>query len=185
MGADVALDAHMILTGCRIQHEVELGRILIAPFNRAQLNPNSYNYRLAGQLYRVAYDVHGSNISYRLESQVLEKGRWLLKKGQLFLSTTLEVLGSDRFVLSLIGRSSIGRLGLFVQVSANIGHQGSRHRWTLELRPSIDIYLYPGQILGQVSFWAVRGRVSPYVGLYGRDNSPAMSKLHLSRDQSI
>ena len=79
---------------------------------------------------------------------------------------------------SLIGRSSIGRLGLFVQLSANLGHRGVLHRWTLELLPAMDIYVYPGQVIGQVSFWTAVGEVLPYDGWYGRHDLPMPSKLH-------
>jgi dCTP deaminase len=107
----------------------------------------------------------------------------LLRKGQLYLCHTAERLGSTRFVTSLIGRSSIGRLGLFVQLSANLGHRGTVHRWTLELLPAIDIYVYPGQTIGQVSFWANVGDVAEYKGWYGRHDAPMLSKLHVGATQ--
>ena len=34
----------MILTGSEIEKYVNCGDIVIEPFNRDQLNPNSYNY---------------------------------------------------------------------------------------------------------------------------------------------
>jgi dCTP deaminase len=157
----------MILTKAAIEEGVRQGEIHIDPFDAGCLNPNSYNYHLGDALFQVvSHDVGGSIKFSTLPLPLLDK-RWLLRRGCLYLATTMEKIGSRTHVVSLIGRSSIGRLGLFVQVSANIGHQGALHCWTLELRPAISIFLYPGQPIGQVSFWKVMGDPIFYEGLYG------------------
>ena len=165
----------MILTGRAIATAVENQSIVIEPYEPANLNPNSYNYRLGSELYETRQRADGSINHIPMQ---VEGGRVLLRRRRLYLGHTLERIGSERFVTSLIGRSSIGRLGLFVQLAANLGHQGAIHRWTLELFPVIDIFLYPGQILGQVSFWCSTGPNAPYIGLYGNYDRPMPSKLH-------
>jgi dCTP deaminase len=167
----------MILTGAAITEAVSRGDIVIDPFDTARVNPNSCNYRLGSEVLRVevARDPPLAAVQQRLE---LVDGRFLLRKGQFYLGHTLERIGSSRYVTSLIGRSSIGRLGLFVQLSADLGHRGAVHRWTLELLPAIDIYVYPGQVIGQVSFWSTTGDVAAYQGWYGRHDLPMPSKLH-------
>ncbi|WP_406091606.1 2'-deoxycytidine 5'-triphosphate deaminase domain-containing protein [Streptomyces sp. NBC_01013] len=166
----------MILTGQAITEAVSSGDIVIDPFDTERINPNSYNYRLGEEIYQV----HADSDSDGFSQELLEPadGRVLLRKGQLYLGHTLEQIGSGQYVTSLIGRSSIGRLGLFVQLSADLGHQGAVHRWTLELLPALDIYVYPGQIIGQVSFWDSQGSGALYVGWYGRHDRPMPSKLH-------
>lgn len=47
----------------------------------------------------------------------------------------------------------MGRLGLFLQISANLGHQTIFHNWTLEIRSCIPLRVFPHQVIGQVSFW--------------------------------
>jgi dCTP deaminase len=37
----------------------------------------------------------------------------------------------------------MGRLGLFLQLSANVGHTGTFHNRTLEIYPTINIIVYP------------------------------------------
>lgn len=165
----------MILTGREIARAVANQSIVITPYEPANLNPNSYNYRLGPELYETRQRADGSIKHMQVK---VEDGRVLLRRRRLYLGHTLERIGSKRFVTSLIGRSSIGRLGLFVQLAADLGHQGAVHRWTLELFPAIDIFLYPGQILGQVSFWCTTGANVPYVGLYGNYDRPMPSKLH-------
>lgn len=142
------------------------------------INPNSVNYRLGPTIYAVVQE--GPDVTTHVPLEPIG-GRVLLRKGQFYLGHTMERIGSDKYVASLIGRSSIGRLGLFVQVSANLGHMGAIHQWTLELVPALDIYLYPGQTLGQVSFWTCDGTAVPYVGWFGQHDSPMPSKHHDSR----
>ena len=174
----------MILTGSAIVEAVRQGDISIDPFSPANVNPNSYNYRLGEEILRVVatppqleppIDRHAA---VRFEPVSKRDGRCLLQKRSLYLGHTLEVIGSKKHITSLIGRSSMGRLGLFVQLSANIGHNGAIHRWTLELFPALDIYVYPGQVIGQVSFWTCEGQVSPYSGWYGQYSRPMPSRFH-------
>ncbi len=76
---------------------------------------------------------------------------------------------------SLIGRSSVGRLGLFVQISADLGNLGPAHQWTLELTCVQPVKVYPGMRIGQVSFWAATGQVRQYEGVYMKYNIPMHS----------
>ena len=171
------IGAAVILTGAAITAAVERREIVIDPFDPAEVNPNSCNYRLGPEVHRVYAPRPGSaDVAHERLTPV--DGRFLLRRGNLYLGHTVERIGSEQYVTSLIGRSSIGRLGLFVQLSADLGHCGAVHRWTLELLPALDIYVYPGQVIGQVSFWSVLGQPPPYAGWYGRHDHPMPSKLH-------
>jgi dCTP deaminase len=165
----------VILTGNAIREAVKSGEIVIDPFTPGAVNPNSYNYRLGDTIFRIDSDSCGRPCRTKLEP---ENGRVLLEKGRLYLGHTQERIGSCKYVTSLIGRSSIGRLGIFVQVSANLGHVGAIHRWTLEIVPTLDVYAYPGQTFGQVSFWSCVGTAIPYAGWFGFHDEPMPSKLH-------
>nr|WP_211245579.1 hypothetical protein [Actinomadura oligospora] len=48
----------------------------------------------------------------------------VLTPGELYLGHTLEQVGSDTYVPLLFGRSSVGRLGLFVEITAPIDSYG-------------------------------------------------------------
>ena len=149
---------------------------MINPFCEQAVNPNSVNYRLGTEIYQIRTNGNGEHLEKRLLG--IKNGRCLLRRGNLYLGHTLEEIGSKKYVTSLIGRSSIGRLGLFVQVSANLGHVGAIHRWTLELVPALDCYVYPGQTIGQVSFWTCMGDQVLYDGWFGRHDTPMSSKHH-------
>lgn len=141
----------MILTGNEILKELKQNKITISPFTLKQLNPNSYNYRLSEHIAVPQYDP-GSQAEIYKTIQIPKEGL-ILEPGCMYLSHTYETLGSSEYAMSLIGRSSVGRLGLFLQVSANLGHTTSCHRWTLELVACKKIVVYPEMIIGQISFW--------------------------------
>jgi dCTP deaminase len=154
----------MILTGSKIKEEILSGSIIIDPFLEDHVNPNSYNYRL-DQTLKV-FDSFEDNKPAFKEITIPDTG-YVLEPGIMYLATTYETIGSDKYAMSLIGRSSMGRYGLFLQVSANLGHTTSKHKWTLEIVAALPIRLYPGMVIGQVSFWSNYGQVDPYKGRYG------------------
>lgn len=162
----------MILTGSKIAEEVDAGNIAIQPFSKDQINPNSYNYRLGDTLK--VFDSFDGEKSIFKEIKIPKDG-YVLEPGKMYLGHTKEVIGSSKYAMSLIGRSSMGRYGLFLQVSANLGHTTSEHKWTLELVAAQPIKLYPGMKIGQVSFWKNYGNVKKYNGKYGFLNYPQES----------
>lgn len=165
----------MILTGKEIINEINLGNILIQPFNIDQINPNSYNYRLS-ETIKIFQGMNGPKPVF-VEAKI-PAGGIILKTRQMYLAHTFEVIGSKKYAMSLIGRSSLGRLGLFLQISANLGHTTSRHRWTLELVAAHKIKLYPNMIIGQVSFWENKGNIEVYNGQYGTLNNTQESLIY-------
>jgi dCTP deaminase len=170
----------MILTGSEIINQQKLGMIFIDPFFDEQVNPNSYNYRL-GKSLKVF--VGNSSDEYEFEEIEIPEDGYQLSPGKMYLGATHEVIGSDKFSMSLIGRSSMGRLGVFLQISANLGHVTSKHNWTLEIYCTKPVIVYPKMIIGQVSFWANEGEAMGYEGRYGRINEP-QENLDLSLKQN-
>ena len=164
----------MILTGSEIYKEVMKGNIYLEPFSRDQLNPNTYNYRLGETLKKFTYFDGEKSIFSTIK---IPNNGYLLSSGQMYLGQTMEIIGSKKYTTSLIGKSSLGRLGLLLQLSANLGHTGIKHQWTLELYAALPIIIYPKMIIGQVSFWTNYGDVSPYSGEYGKFSIPQESIL--------
>jgi len=160
----------MILTGRKICEEVEKGSIVLSDFDEARVNPNSYNYRLGSEIK--IFDSFGEDGEYRFLAETIPESGVRLLPGRMYLGVTQEIIGSDIYAMSLIGRSSMGRYGLFLQVSANLGHTTSCHRWTLELYACQPITLYPGMDIGQVSFWRNDGPIHCYGKTYAKFNSP-------------
>lgn len=166
----------MILTGLEIIKQLNDGTISISPFDLNQVNPNSYNYRL-GETLKVYTGKPENN--YLFEEITIPESGYILQPRNMYLGATYESIGSSTFSMSLIGRSSMGRLGLFLQLSANLGHVTSDHHWTLEMYCAKPIKIYPKMIIGQVSFWVNEGPETIYQGRYGKINEP-QENLELS-----
>ena len=161
----------MILTGPAIKSAVKSGDVALDPFYEKDINPNSYNYHLAESLL-----VLGSGCK-TLGKVLLTAEGYVLKPGMVYLGATLERIGSDRYVTLLLGRSSIGRLGIFLNVTADLGHIGSCSHWTLELTVVQPVRIYPKMKIGQVSFWLTDGSSSlRYNGRYHRDSHPVANR---------
>ena len=113
----------MILSGNEIKRE--LGKnIFLEPFNEDQLNPNSYNLKLHNEFLiynQFPLDMKQPNPVDRI--LIPEEG-YVLQPGILYLGRTHERTITNGYVPMLEGRSSIGRLGMFVHVSAGFGDVG-------------------------------------------------------------
>jgi len=147
----------MILTGTKIQSEVENGNIAITPFHEDLVNPNSYNYRLGRELLIMDSPLLDAREQPKSHRIIIPEEGYVLQPNTLYLGSTLEEIGSTKYVPSLIGRSSLGRLGLFLQITADLGHIGTHHKWTLELQVVQPLRVYAGMRIGQVSFWVPDG----------------------------
>jgi dCTP deaminase len=167
----------MILTKQRIKEEVASGEITLEPFRPEQLNPNSYNYRL-GHRIAVSDNPSAGHAAWH-RTEIPARGM-LLTPGVVYLSVTEEVIGSRRYAMTLIGRSSLARLGLFLTITSDLGHVGSACRWTLELTVVQPLRVYPSMQIGQVAFWICDGPVHVYEGRYQRDTC-----VNTSRDESL
>lgn len=172
----------MILSGKEIEQQLKLGKIDISPFDSSLVNPNSYNYRISNQLYEVVdspLDAHKKSEAIKIE---FNDDGYILQPNKLYLSSTYEEIGSSEFVVSLIGRSSIGRLGLYLQITADMSQLGAKHCWTLELHVVQPVKIYPGMKIGQVSFWTVAGdtalRYSNKESNYAEYSHPQISNYY-------
>ncbi len=167
----------MILTGPEI--EAQLGtNISIEPFDRKNLNPNSYNLRLHKDLLTYTtfpLDMKADNTAEKLE---IPPEGLVLQPGRLYLGRTIEHTKTENLVPMLEGRSSVGRLGLFVHVTAGFGDTGFAGYWTLEMHCVHPIRIYAGVAICQIFYHAVQGDVVKYVsGKYQGNKEVQTSRL--------
>ncbi|MEV0830196.1 dCTP deaminase [Nonomuraea rubra] len=166
------------MTGAEIVRQHRDGRITIDPFTPDQVNPNSYNFRLGSTIKTYTdpvLDVAEPNAV--TEIQLASTGL-VLEPDRIYLGHTLEVMGSDHYVPIIRARSGIARLGLFVHVTADLIDIGSHNQWTLQLHAVQPVRIYPGLLIGQVTFWAVRGDITLYSGKYQGARGPRESEIH-------
>ena len=113
----------MILSGKEIERHIGK-EIVIEPFDRARLNPNSYNLSLANELLVYENDVLDMKTPNPTRRITIPEEGLLLQPNRLYLGRTNEFTSTDGFIPMLEGRSSTGRLGLFIHVTAGFGDVG-------------------------------------------------------------
>lgn len=151
----------MILSGLEIEKRIG-DSIFIEPFNRNQLNPNSYNLRLHNELMVYTDDVLDMKKLPSTQTITIPEEGYLLEPGRLYLGRTLEHTRSEGVVPMLEGRSSIGRLGLYIHVTAGFGDVGFSGFWTLEMHCIHPIRIYPGVEICQIFYHSILGEYEQY-----------------------
>ena len=167
----------MILTGSEIQSRLG-DDIIIDPFDERQLNPNSYNLRLHNELLvyeEIVLDMQRPNRYRRYE---IPPEGLVLNPNQLYLARTCERTETHNLVPMLEGRSSVGRLGLFVHVTAGFGDVGFCGYWTLEMFAVQPIRIYAGVEIAQIFYHELEGDVREYASdKYQHNHDIQPSKL--------
>ncbi|MFO7576146.1 MAG: dCTP deaminase [Pelovirga sp.] len=170
----------MILSGREIEARAG-GDIVIRPFDRARLNPNSYNLALHDELLVYTerqLDMKKNNPWATLR---IPPAGLVLEPERLYLGRTVEYTETRNLVPMLEGRSSVGRLGLFVHVTAGFGDVGFRGYWTLEIFCVQPIRIYAGVEICQIYYHSLLGESDPYASGKYQDNQGIQPSL-LYRD---
>lgn len=151
----------MVLSGQEIKRLLG-NEIVIDPFDEARLNPNSYNLTLHHELMvyeEVILDMRRPNRVRRLS---IPPEGLVLNPNQLYLGRTVERTETRQLVPMIEGRSSVGRLGLFVHVTAGFGDVGFCGYWTLEMFAVQPVRIYAGVAICQIFYHDIRGPFTEY-----------------------
>ena len=146
----------MILSGKEIRRRLN-NEIFIEPYNDRQLGPNSYNLRLHNELLMYEDAVLDMKKSHSVRKIMIPEEGLTLEAGKLYLGRTMEYTKTDKYVPMLEGRSSIGRLGLFIHITAGFGDVGFNGFWTLEIFCVQPIKIYPGVEICQIFYHTIEG----------------------------
>lgn len=153
----------MILSGIEIEKHMG-SSIVIEPFNRQQVNPNSYNLRLHNELMVYELEELDMKANEPVSAMKIPESGLLLKPNTLYLGRTKEYTETKNFVPMLEGRSSVGRLGVFIHVTAGFGDVGFAGYWTLEVSCIHPTWIYPDVEICQIYYHAIMGEYQPYEG---------------------
>lgn len=167
----------MILTGSEIRERVYCGDIIISPFNEKALNPNSYNFRLGNYVKIYKSKILDPKKKQEVEIIKIPEEGLVLKPEIVYLGFTKEKMGSEKFVPIMNGRSSTGRLGLFIHITADLIDIGSINHWTLQMHATQMVKIYSDMLIGQVTFWKTMGEISLYNGKYQGSKGPMESQI--------
>ena len=151
----------MILSGDEIRRRLGTD-IVLDPFQDERLNPNSYNLTLHNELMvyeEVVLDMRQAN---RVRRIAIPDTGLVLQPNQLYLGRTSERTETHNLVPMIEGRSSIGRMGLFVHVTAGFGDVGFCGHWTLEIFAIQPIRVYPRIPICQIFYHEIVGNIHEY-----------------------
>jgi dCTP deaminase len=166
----------MVLSGQEIRSQ--LGKdIVIDPFDESKLNPNSYNLSLHDELMvyeEVLLDMRRPSRVRRLK---IPAEGMVLQPNQLYLGRTVERTETRNLVPMIEGRSSIGRLGLFVHVTAGFGDVGFCGYWTLEMFAVQPVKIYAGVAICQIFYHDIRGPFTEYASDKYQNNTDIQPSL--------
>lgn len=166
----------MILSGKEILRRI--GReIVITPFDERLVNPNSYNLRLHNELAVYEDEVLDMKKANPIKSMTIPESGFSLRPGILYLGRTVEYTRTECFVPMLEGRSSIGRLGLFIHVTAGFGDVGFSGYWTLEIFCIQPIVIYPFVEICQIYYHTIEGEYESYSSGKYQNNSGIQPSL--------
>lgn len=168
----------MILSGQEIKKN--LGKdIIITPYSEKQLNPNSYNLKLHNELLvyqNNILDMKKENLANKL---IIPPEGLVLEPNKLYLGRTVEYTETHAHVPMLEGRSSVGRLGLFIHITAGFGDVGFKGFWTLEIFCVQPIKVYPNVEVCQIYYHTIDGEYTKYTsGKYQNNKDIQVSMLY-------
>ena len=166
----------MILPGKEILKH--MGKeIIITPFDEKRINPNSYNLSLADELLVYEQDELDMKKPNPTKQIVIPEEGLLLEPNRLYLGRTNEFTKTDRYVPMLEGRSSTGRLGLFIHVTAGFGDIGFAGYWTLEIFCVQPVRIYPNVEICQIYYHDIDGEYDLYSSGKYQNNSGIQASL--------
>ena len=174
-----------MLTASEILKQKDAGRLDIVPFDIKHLNPNSYNVHLRDTLkvydkkyHRVLDTRRDNHPDYTI---VIPKTGYTLFPGNLYLGATEEIVTTNHYVPNIDGRSSIGRLGMQVHMTAGFGDIGFSGTFTFEITVVVPVTIYPGDEIAQIYFEKPDGDIDfLYNGRYKGQIDPTESRMQLT-----
>jgi len=152
----------MILTDKQILKSIELGEIVITPFDRDSLGTNSYDVRLGPNLAVYTDDVLDARLHNKVRHFEIGPEGFILQPGDLYLGVIMEYTETHNSVPFLEGKSSVGRLGIDIHATAGKGDVGFCNTWTLEISCVKPVRVYGGMPIGQLIYFKIDGEIDNF-----------------------
>lgn len=165
---------------------IEEGTLKIAPIEEGQVQPASVDIRL-GNTFSIVEDSPSGIIT--LENEIKYKtittNTYILLPNQFVLATTMEYFDLPNDLTAFVeGRSSLGRMGLFIQ-NAGWVDPGFKGEITLELYNAnrCAIELKAGRRVGQLVFAKMDNEaLNPYNGKYQGQKGATGSRVFMDKE---
>lgn len=176
----------MILSDNTIYKMIQNSELKITPLENEQIQPASVDIRL-GNTFCVVEDSPAGIITMdsEIKYKIIESDTYILLPNQFVLATTMEYFElPDDLTAFVEGRSSLGRMGLFIQ-NAGWVDPGFKGEITLELYNAnrCAIELKAGRRVGQLVFAKMdAAALNPYNGKYQGQKRATGSRVYLDKE---
>ncbi len=176
----------MILSDGALQEMVNSGELKIKPLEPGQIQPASVDLRLDSSFLKIDENLmEYMTLKDKPEYERLEQDEIVIPPHSFLLAATAEYIALPDDVTAFVeGRSSIGRMGLFIQ-NAGWVDPGFEGQITLELYNAnrLPIKLFAGRRICQLVFARMdRPAASPYSGKYQKQRQAVGSRAYLDEE---
>lgn len=182
----------MILSANDISNAIKYDEIIIEPYSSERLQPASVDLTLSNE-FAIFDRAQSRPVDPKIDStnrfKFVETNSYFEMKPDTFVvASTRERIGlSDGYSARVEGKSSLGRLGLAIHITAGFIDPGFDGHITLEIvnHLPVSILLYPGMPICQISFHMLLNRARKVYGedissKYQGQTGPTLSKIHLN-----
>lgn len=179
----------MILSDKTLMKMLDEGTLVVTPLEENQIQPASIDIRI-GNNYSIVEDSPSGiiRLNEEIEYRQITADKYILLPGQFVLATTMEFVELPNNLTAFVeGRSSLGRLGLFIQ-NAGWVDPGFKGEITLELFNAnrCAIELNAGRRVGQLVFAKLdEHALNPYRGKYQGQRGATGSKVFLDTEYMV
>ena len=176
-------DSIMIISDQTIVKMLKEKVLIIEPLDEEQIQPANVDIRL-GNTFSIVEDSSTGiiNLDKEIKYKTIKSGTYILLPNQFVLATTMEYFDLPNNLTAFVeGRSSLGRMGLFIQ-NAGWVNSGFKGEITLELYNAnrCAIELKAGRRIGQLVFAKMdQPALNPYNGKYQGQKGATGSKVFL------
>jgi dCTP deaminase len=161
--------------------------LIVEPIEKEQIQPASIDIRL-GNTFSIVEDTSTGiiNLENEIKYKTITSDSYILLPNQFVLATTMEYFDlPDDLTAFVEGRSSLGRMGLFIQ-NAGWVDPGFKGEITLELYNAnrCAIELKAGRRVGQLVFAEMDDHaLNPYNGKYQGQRGATGSRVFMDKDR--
>lgn len=176
----------MILSDKTLIKMLEEKTLVVEPVEKEQIQPASIDIRL-GNTFSVVEDSSTGiiNLEEKINYKTITSDSYILLPNQFVLATTMEYFELPNDLTAFVeGRSSLGRMGLFIQ-NAGWVDPGFKGEITLELYNAnrCAIELKAGRRVGQLVFAKMDDTaINPYNGKYQGQRGATGSRVFMDKE---
>jgi len=178
----------MILSDKTIKELIKKEELIIEPINESQIQPASIDLRLGNSYLKINENLmEVMTLQDKIKYESIARDEIVIPPNSFLLATSMEYIDLPDYITAFVeGRSSIGRMGLFIQ-NAGWVDPGFSGQITLELYNAnrLPIKLFSGRRICQLVFAKMDQASScPHQGKYQYQRNAVGSLVYKDKENN-